>query len=78
MTEGDPIIGVKIDICFSDFLSQFFVHRWMAATYFEPLGARRAFLCYDEPALKANITIRIVHGGDYKAITNMSGKVSDK
>ncbi|XP_071569030.1 aminopeptidase N-like [Temnothorax nylanderi] len=52
---------------------------WLATTQFEPVGARQAFPCWDEPSLKAtfNITIKVPKIQGYKAVSNMLGK-SDK
>ncbi|KAI8822157.1 peptidase family M1-domain-containing protein [Fimicolochytrium jonesii] len=47
------------------------VSRVVAATHFEPIGARLAFPCFDEPALKAQFDISItVEEGD-SAVSNM-------
>ncbi|XP_071801032.1 aminopeptidase N-like [Asterias amurensis] len=45
--------------------------RWLAVTFFSPTNARMAFPCFDDPGLKANFTLTIVHAEEYTALGNM-------
>lgn len=45
--------------------------KYMASTQMEPTDARRAFPCFDEPALKAEYTITLVADENHTCLSNM-------
>lgn len=45
--------------------------RHLASSKFQPVDARRAFPCFDEPNIKAEYTVTLVHRDGYFALSNM-------
>jgi len=46
--------------------------KYCAVTHFEPTGARRAFPCWDEPAIRSTFDITLVVPKDRVALSNMN------
>ncbi|XP_054168713.1 endoplasmic reticulum aminopeptidase 1-like [Oppia nitens] len=46
------------------------VRKYLLTTHFEPTSARSAFPCFDEPALKASFSMKLVHERDFEAFFN--------
>ncbi len=45
--------------------------KWLIASQFEPVDARRAFPCFDEPSMKAQFKISVIHNKKHNVLSNM-------
>ena len=61
-------LNVFIYKVYTSFMS---IRRYSALSFLSPTHARRVWPCFDEPALKANFTVSIIHRPDYTALSNM-------
>ncbi|XP_014808157.1 PREDICTED: aminopeptidase N [Calidris pugnax] len=50
----------------------------VATTQMQAADARKAFPCFDEPAMKANFSVTLIHPSDHSAISNMPAKRSQQ
>ncbi|XP_061503385.1 aminopeptidase N isoform X1 [Anopheles gambiae] len=73
------VVRLRYDGVLNDYLQGFYRSsytannetRWIATTQFQPTDARRAFPCFDEPALKARFNISIARTRDMISLSNM-------
>ncbi|XP_065544673.1 aminopeptidase N [Lathamus discolor] len=55
----------------SEYVDESGTNRVVATTQMQAADARKAFPCFDEPAMKANFTVTLIHPSDHEAISNM-------
>ncbi|NXX19078.1 AMPN Aminopeptidase, partial [Podargus strigoides] len=58
----------------SEYVDQSGNRKVVATTQMQAADARKAFPCFDEPAMKANFTVTMIHPSDHEAISNMPAK----
>ncbi|NWX43059.1 AMPN Aminopeptidase, partial [Steatornis caripensis] len=58
----------------SEYVDELGDKKVVATTQMQAADARKAFPCFDEPAMKANFTVTLIHPSEYEAISNMPAK----
>ncbi|KAM6125423.1 aminopeptidase N [Phoenicopterus ruber ruber] len=58
----------------SEYVDESGAKKVVATTQMQAADARKAFPCFDEPAMKANFTVTLIHPSDHKAISNMPAR----
>ncbi|KAG0227531.1 hypothetical protein BGX31_006916 [Mortierella sp. GBA43] len=80
LRKGSAIIRIRYDGILSDKMAGFYRSsykdaegntKYMGVTQFEATDARRAFPCWDEPAIKATYSISLVIPSELVALSNM-------
>lgn len=60
----------KVGFYLAKYRNQANKERFLALTDFQPIGARKAFPCFDEPSFKSKFIISIVRGKEYISVSN--------
>ncbi|KAM6409447.1 aminopeptidase N [Rhynochetos jubatus] len=60
----------------SEYVDETGAKKVVATTQMQAADARKAFPCFDEPAMKANFTVTLIHPSDHEAISNMPVRTS--
>ncbi|KAF1467229.1 Aminopeptidase Ey, partial [Spheniscus demersus] len=58
----------------SEYVDELGNKKVVATTQMQAADARKAFPCFDEPAMKATFTVTLIHPSDHKAISNMPAR----
>ncbi|XP_075288117.1 aminopeptidase N [Opisthocomus hoazin] len=62
----------------SEYTDQSGVKKVVATTQMQAADARKAFPCFDEPAMKANFTVTLIYPSDHQAISNMPARTTQQ
>lgn len=63
--------NIELNSNFELKLDVVFLRRFMGATQFEAIFARRTFPCFDEPDFKATFDLVVAHQNSLSAVSNM-------